>query len=189
MNCEEAGRQYVVLRERFDNGLISPEEFVRAVRELVVTAPDGTMWTLDPFAATWVEVAPEAKPGPVSPAASIAKEPQSLIHLLLFLGKALLKNLPRMIMIGLLMAVFTWAAHTYIIAKNNDGLMYNAARVAVNSVVHLQKSYFPGINLFWGLPLLFSYQLFYAGPFPGAAKVAAKHPAFACKHQTVRAKR
>ena len=149
LNFEEAGRQYVVLREQFDNNHISREEFVRAVGELVVTGPDGKMWALEPFAATWAEQAPGA--GSVSPAPAKTGEPQSLLQLLAFLGKGLLKNLPRMLLIGLLMAVLTWVAHTYIIAKVNDGLMYNAGKVAVNSVVHLQETHFPGVNAFWGL--------------------------------------
>ena len=61
MNFEEAGRQYVVLREQFDDNHISREEFVRAVRELEVAGLDGKVWALEPFAGTWVEHTPGAK--------------------------------------------------------------------------------------------------------------------------------
>ena len=150
MNFEEAGQRYVYLREQFEKRLISQEEFLRAVGELAVTTPDGKVWTLDPFAGLWVEKAP-GRETPVSHLPSEGGEPQSLLQLLAILGRGMVKNLPKTIMIGLLMAVFAWAAHTYIIAKINDGLMYNPARIAINSVVHLQRTYFPGVNMFWGV--------------------------------------
>lgn len=149
MNFEEAGRQYVILKDRFDNNLISLEEFEHSVGKLATIAPDGKKWKLDPFAGTWVEVAPGEIPVPSKKRGTGA--PETLLQFVFVFIKSLLKSLPKLIMIGLLMAVLTWVAHTYIIAKVNDGLMYVAGRTALNSVVHLQQTHFPGVNAFWGL--------------------------------------
>ncbi len=87
----------------------------------------------------------------LSPPKAKNQPPESLLQLIVVMAKSIVASLPRIILIGLLMSVLAWVAHTYIIAKVNDGLMYVSTRVAVNSVVRLQQTHFPGISAFWGL--------------------------------------
>jgi len=115
MNFMEAGRRYVVLRDQLINKLISQEDFVQAVGELVVAGPDGKMWKLEPFAGTWLEMEPVGNP--VSSAHVQTGEPQNLLQLIAARAGSLVKNLPRILPIGLPMASFTWAAYTYTIAR------------------------------------------------------------------------
>lgn len=149
MTFEEAGRQYDALKDHYEKNLISRDDFERRAGELVAVGPDGKRWKVDPHAGTWVEEASGGKPA--APLKTESGIPDSLGQLIPHLAKSLVKAIPRMLIIALLMAVLTWATHTYLIARVNDGLMYNAGRVALNSVVHLRQTHFPGVNLFWGV--------------------------------------
>ena len=158
MNFDEVSKKFVHLKGRYESGSISAQEYERSARELVAMTPDGKQWYLDPHMGTWVELG-TGEPRAVPPQAG-AKAPETLLQFLLQMGKGLMKSIPRIILIALVMSLFTWVAHTYIIAKVNDGLMYNSARVALNSVVHLQQTHFPGINAFWGLLAYFLTSFF-----------------------------
>ena len=168
MNFEEVGEQYNVLKAQYETGTISAQEFEASVRALVVLAPDGRKWYLDPFAGTWVELE-VGKPPSISSKADV-KAPETLIQFLSLMIKGLVKSIPRIILIGLLMSLLTWVAHTYIIAKINDGLMYNSAKVALNSVVHLQETHFRGVNAFWGLLAFFISSFFMRALSMGSQK-------------------
>ena len=155
MNFNEAGRQYHALKTLLEKKDITGEQFQHMVEKIRAVAPDGRKWRIDPQTGNWVEGSISPSPGKPG-----AKSPESLLQLLVFLAKGLLKSVPRLIMVGLLMAVLTWAAHTYLIAKVNDGLMYQSGKAAVNSVVHLRETHFPGINAFWGLLAFFTSSFF-----------------------------
>jgi|GEM_PF-1057571 len=157
MNFDEASRQYEALKSRLEKNEISEDEFQQLVGQIVADAPDGKKWMIDSQTGNWVEWV-EGK-SPLSPVKSAAA-PGNMLQLLVFLAKGLRDNVPRLIMVGLLMAVLTWVSHTYLIAKVNDGLMYQAGKVTVNSMVHLQETHFPGINAFWGLLAYFLSSFF-----------------------------
>ena len=155
VNFDEAGKQYHALKTLLEKKDITGEQFQHMVEKIRAVAPDGRKWRIDPQTGNWVEGSKSPSPGKAG-----AKSPESLLQLLVFLAKGLLKSVPRLIMVGLLMAVLTWAAHTYLIAKVNDGLMYQSGKAAVNSVVHLRETHFPGINAFWGLLAFFTSSFF-----------------------------
>ncbi len=155
MNFDEAGKQYHALKTLLEKKDITGEQFQHMVEKIRAVAPDGRKWRIDPQTGNWVEGSISPSPGKPG-----AKSPESLLQLLVFLAKGLLKSVPRLIMVGLLMAVLTWVAHTYLIAKVNDGLMYQSGKAAVNSVVHLRETHFPGINAFWGLLAFFTSSFF-----------------------------
>lgn len=158
MDFDEAGRQYAILKNQLEREDILEHEFLQLVEKIQVVAPDHKTWRIDPQTGNWVEgVKGQTPPFLGKPE---EKPPESILQLLFFLAKGLLKNSPRLIMTGLLMAVLTWIAHTYLIAKVNEGLMYQAGKVAVNSVVHLRETHFPGINAFWGLLAYFLSSFF-----------------------------
>ena len=157
MNFDEASRQYEALKSRLEKNEISEDEFQQLVGQIVADAPDGKKWRIDSQTGNWVEwVEGKSPPSPVKSAAA----PGNMLQLLVFLAKGLRDNVPRLIMVGLLMAVLTWVSHTYLIAKVNDGLMYQESKVFVNSMVHLRETHFPGINAFWGLLAYFLSSFF-----------------------------
>lgn len=159
MDFEQVWNQYIILKENYDRGFISQEEFVFAVNNLVATAPDGKLWMLDPFSASWIEVPLEQRT-PDSQKLN-TNEPQSLLQLFTILVKGIIINIPRTLLISGAMALVTWIAHTYLIAAVNDGLMFVAQNRTINSIVHLQQTHFPGVNAFWGLLSYFLSSFFH----------------------------
>ena len=149
MNFEAAGERYVALKAQYENKVISAADFERSVKALVVSTSDGKKWHIDPLTGTWVELGSGKPPSLARQGGNEA--PQTLLQFLSFMLKGLVKNLPRIILIGLAMSVLTWVAHTYIVAKINDGLMFVSGNTTVNSVVHLQQTHFRGVNAFWGI--------------------------------------
>lgn len=150
MDFEEAGKSYAILREKYEKGEINQESFEKEVLKLKVTQNDGRVWYIEPYSGSWTELEGKKEPQVKSPKPAL-EEPQTLFALFKLVGKTFIKSLPRAIFLGVLMAGLTWVAHTYIIAKINDGLMYKQANQVINAIVHLQKTYFPGVDAFWGL--------------------------------------
>ena len=150
MTFEEAGLNYAQLRQQFEQSTITQQEFERRVSELVVVGPDGISWRLDPHTGTWLQagVPPSAIPAKKK---KEQKHPETLFQLAVLIVKSLISNLPKTILLALLMAGLTWVVHTYLIAKVNDGLMYKEGAKALNAVVNWQRANFPGVEAFWGL--------------------------------------
>ncbi len=149
MTFEQAGSRYLILKEQLDNGAITYQEFDRYLDELSVETPDGKEWRINASTGTWVERS--AVQDKETPWHTTSKSPETLVELFATLAKGLVKSIPKIILIGLLMSVVTWLAHTYLVARVNDGLMYRPDLVAVNSIVRLQETRFAGVNAFWGL--------------------------------------
>lgn len=150
MSFEEAGLKYAELRQQFEQSTITQQEFERRVSELVVVGPDGVSWRLEPHTGTWIQAGAPQDAIPVKKKKE-QKPPETLFQLAVLIFKTLISNLPKTIILALFMAALTWVAHTYLIAKVNNGLMYNAGANVLNAMVNWQRANFPGVEAFWGL--------------------------------------
>lgn len=154
MTFEQAGLQYAQLRQQFEQGTITQQEFEARVSELVVVGPDGVSWQLEPNTGTWLQAGTPPSSMPAKKKKEL-KPPETLFQLIVLIIKVLISNLPKTIILALFMAGLTWVVHTYLIAKVNNGLMYNAGANALNAVVNWQRANFPGVEAFWGLASYF----------------------------------